>query len=116
MNFANVVKPFECKDIKTALTELMEAQRMINDLKNKLKVAMDQLEENNGACFLWSFCLNQTQIGGFGTAMFIFGCIVSILTMTCCCQKLCFSPCNQQPCCVTRNFHTYSLTEQNLRP
>ena len=92
MNFANSVEPFECKDIKTALTELMEAQKNINDLKNDLENANNQLQEandqleNSNVCLFWSFCFNPPQIGSFGTVMFFVGCIISIL-IVCCCQK-----------------------------
>ena len=70
---------------------------------------------NSQACIIWSLCLNQTKIGSFGLASFIFGCIFSILIICCCCQKMC--PCfsqPQNPCCITSNFHSYRLTEQNL--
>ena len=73
LEFANSVEPFECKDIKTALTELMEAQKNINDLKNDLENANNQLQEandqleNSNVCLFWSFCFNPPQIGSFGT-------------------------------------------------
>ena len=49
--FAQQVEPFECKDIKTALTELMEAQYSIDQLENQLQDAKDKLEEKNGKTF-----------------------------------------------------------------
>ena len=105
MEFADSAEPFECKDIKTALTELMEAQKNIHDLKNQLKNASDQLEKakddlnNKDVCLFWSFCFNPPQIGSFGTVMFVVGCIISIL-IVCCCQKWCLSSC---PCCIPGN-------------
>ena len=106
LDFANSVEPFECKDIKTALTELMEAQKNINDLKNDLENANNQLQEandqleNSNVCLFWSFCFNPPQIGSFGTVMFFVGCIISIL-IVCCCQKWCMSSC---PCCIAGKF------------
>ena len=46
ISFANAVEPFECKDIKTALTELMEAEKTIKNLKNQLQDAKNQLKDN----------------------------------------------------------------------
>ena len=47
ISFANAVEPFECKDIKTALTELMEAEKTIKNLNNQLQDAKNQLKENS---------------------------------------------------------------------
>ena len=44
MNFSQKVYPFECKDIKIALNELMEAQKHINDLMGELNEANEKLE------------------------------------------------------------------------
>ena len=108
LDFSNTIEPFECKDIKTALTELMEAQGVINDLKNDLENAQNDLENakndledvknnpNNRICLMWSFCFSPPQIGGLGSVMFIMGCIISIL-IVCCCQKWCSIPCS---CCI----------------
>ena len=93
MNFANSVEPFECKDIKTALTELMEAQKNINDLKNDLENANNQLQEannqleNSNVCLFWSFCFNPPQIGSFGTVRKIMSCYQS--KMVFCYQNCC---------------------------
>ena len=100
MEFANSVEPFECKDIKTALTELMEAQKNILNLQNELENVNNQLEDaNNNVCLIWSFCFNPPQIGSFGSIMFVVGSIISIL-IVCCCQKWCLSSC---PCCTPGN-------------
>ena len=108
LDFSNTIEPFECKDIKTALTELMEAQGVINDLKNDLENAQNDLENakndledvknnpKNRICLMWSFCFSPPQIGGLGSVMFIMGCIISIL-IVCCCQKWCSIPCS---CCI----------------
>ena len=47
LNFAMNVKPFECKDIKTALTELMEATRAVKELEDKLK-KMEEEQKDSG--------------------------------------------------------------------
>ena len=47
-NFVDTAEPFECKDIKTALTELMEAQQNLEDLQDKLDDANEKLEEKAG--------------------------------------------------------------------
>ena len=101
MEFANSVEPFECKDIKTALTELMEAQQSILNLKNELEDVNNQLEDanNNNVCLIWSLCFNPPQIGTFGSIMFVVGSITSIL-IVCCCQKWFLSSC---PCCIPGN-------------
>lgn len=39
--FSINAEPFECKDIKIALTELMEAQEMIGNLKQELVKAKE---------------------------------------------------------------------------
>ena len=56
-DFANSVKPFECKDIKTALTELMEANVALADLEGKLRDAETRLEDIKSGISL-SMCLN----------------------------------------------------------
>ena len=48
ISYANALEPFECKDIKTALTELMEAKRAIIDLNVQLEDVKNQLKENTG--------------------------------------------------------------------
>ena len=98
MTFAEKVTPFECKDIKIALNELMQAQKDIDELMQQLNEAKEQIENNPAAevCLMWSFCFSPPQFGGFGGVMFVLGCILSIL-LVCCCQKWCLSPC---PCCV----------------
>lgn len=97
--FAQTVQPFECKDIKTALTELMEAMQNIDALKDQLNDAKEELEANRGTtevCLAWALCFNPPQFGSFGFAMFATGCIISIL-IVCCCQKWCLNTCS---CCV----------------
>ena len=109
-DFAQTVQPFECKDIKTALTELMEAMQNIDELKDQLNNAKEELEAaSKGAaevCLMWTFCFNPPQIGGFGTVMFVTGCIISIL-IVCCCQKWCISSC---PCCLPGMDHQFGKT------
>lgn len=101
MDFAQTVEPFECKDIKTALNELMEAQLAQKELMELLEEKEKQLaEQNNEVCFMWNFCFNPPQFGGFGGIMFVLGCILSIL-IVCCCQKWCLNTCH---CCIPGNF------------
>ncbi|TRY80565.1 hypothetical protein TCAL_04553 [Tigriopus californicus] len=90
-NFTVNVKPFECKDIKIALTELMEAQEAIASLKNELIKAKDGSDD---MCVFWSVCFNPAQFGGFGGVMMIMGALLgggSLLTF----QNLCCSSENQ---------------------
>ena len=42
LTFSGSVKAFECKDIKKALTELMEANKRVEDLREKLKLAEEK--------------------------------------------------------------------------
>ena len=42
LTFSASVKAFECKDIKKALTELMEANKRVEDLREKLKLAEEK--------------------------------------------------------------------------
>jgi hypothetical protein len=98
--FANTVEPFECKDIKTALTELMEANQNIDVLKDQLSEAKDKLElKAVEVCLIWTWCFNPPQFGGFGTIMMVLGLIVGII-IVCCCQKWCTGICS---CCVPGN-------------
>ena len=111
IDFANSVEPFECKDIKTALTELMQTKKIIRDLNYQLQDAKTQLEENKKFCLFWTFCYHK-QISEIGIITVVICCIFSILCFGCFCQKCCQF--RQHPCCVTHNFHSYSLTKQNL--
>ena len=97
MKFADKVEPFECKDIKIALTELMEAQKKIDDLKDQMNQLREEAKEKDSEiCILWNVCFNVPQIGGLGTVLFVIGGILSVM-IVCCFQKWCLSCC---PCCV----------------
>ena len=100
IKFADEVKPFECKDIKIALTELMEAQKKIDDLNDQMNQLKEEAKEKNSEiCILWNVCFNVPQIGGLGTVLFVVGGILSVM-IVCCCQKWCLSC---FPCCVPGN-------------
>ena len=45
ISFANSVHYFECKDIKTALTELMRAKQEIDNLVNQTNNLMNQISQ-----------------------------------------------------------------------
>ena len=71
MEFADEVKPFECKDIQMALPELREAYKKIADLEKELeknKNNEDQSQKSNGFA----------QIGELGTALIVIGGIIGI--------------------------------------
>ena len=71
MEFADEVKPFECKDIQMALPELREAYKKIADLEKELeknKNNEDLSKKSNGFA----------QIGELGTALIVIGVIIGI--------------------------------------
>ena len=71
MEFADEVKPFECKDIQMALPELREAYKKIADLEKELeknKNNEDLSKKSNGFA----------QIGELGTALIVIGGIIGI--------------------------------------
>ena len=71
MEFADEVKPFECKDIQIVLPELREAKKIIADLKKKLeknKNNEDLSKKSNGFA----------KIGELGTALIVIGGIIGI--------------------------------------
>ena len=85
ITFANNTRYFECKDIKTALTELMEAQQKIKEYEDILY----KKEENN----LWF----RLKFGaGIGVGILIVGCIIGSM-MVFCIQRWFLS---YLPCCV----------------
>ena len=78
MEFADEVKPFECKDIQMALPELREAYKKIADLEKELeknKNNEDQSQKSNGFA----------QIGELGTALIVIGGIIGIGAFCLCC-------------------------------
>ena len=95
-NFADTVEPFECKDIKIALNELMEAQKKLENMTQTIDKLKDQMEKNNqnSNCF-WGFCfqLNPIEFGSLTSVMIIIGVLLAVIFI-CVCQN----PCN---CCCT---------------
>jgi len=93
MEFADSRKFFECKDIKIALTELLEAQKKLDELE-------DQLERRNrnpnDICYK-TYCLTPAQYGSLiGLGMLILGLIIGTLAI-CGIQRWFLSYCS---CCA----------------
>ena len=81
-NFADTVEPFECKDIKIALNELMEAQKKLENMTQTIDELKDQMEKNNqnSNCF-WGFCfqLNPIEFGSLTSVMIIIGVLLAVI-------------------------------------
>ena len=78
-DYATKVKPFECKDIKIALTQLQELEKEKEDLQKKLK----KYEESNEGQSQNSKA--NAQIGELGTALLVIGGIIGIMAFGLCC-------------------------------
>ena len=78
-DYATKVKPFECKDIKIALTQLQEKEKELADLRNQIK---KYKESNEGQS---QKSKSNAQIGKLGTALLVIGGIIGIGAFCLCC-------------------------------
>ena len=97
MMFADKVQPFECKDIKIALNELMEAQQMLKNMTQELENLENEMKNQDSNClFGVCFRFNPITFGGLTTTLIIIG---GLLAAICICT--CQNPCNW--CCTCWN-------------
>ena len=93
-NFADTIEPFECKDIKVALNELMEANQKLQNITQELERLENEMKNQDTNCFMgFCFKFNPITFGGLTTTLIIVG---GLLAAICICS--CQNPCNW--CCT----------------
>jgi len=89
-NFSVEADPFECKDVKTALNDLMEARKNITSLVDELEEKEEEiLKAKEKFCFM-AFCLSMTEFSAIGTG-FVIMCILIGSLAVCCSLRWCLT-------------------------